>query len=94
MTDGGTFHERAQHFLSLWICGSDQTVQYTPRGRAWNRYGGSLGETANAVFLAAAYSKYLRNGPSAGLADRYTCWARSQVTLLWNSMLGLSLDVV
>ncbi|KAK9842280.1 hypothetical protein WJX81_004432 [Elliptochloris bilobata] len=78
LTDGGTYHERSQHFMRMWVCGIDQVVAYTPRGRAYNSASGSLGSTANAAFLATTYGAYeLPSNPA--LASRYVCWARSQI---------------
>jgi len=37
-----------------------------------------LGSTSNAAFLAATYAAY-EMPSNAGLASRYTCWARSQL---------------
>ena len=57
-----------------------QVVQYTPRGRAWNRNSGTLGGTANAAFLALAYSKFARQQHEYNqLQKRYVCWARGQL---------------
>ena len=41
----GTFHERAQYFLQLWICGIGEVVTYTPLGLASNVNGPSLTNT-------------------------------------------------
>lgn len=24
LTDGGTYHERSQHFMKMWVCGIDK----------------------------------------------------------------------
>ena len=28
LTDGGTYHERSQHFMQMWVCGINQ-VRYS-----------------------------------------------------------------
>lgn len=57
-----------------------QVVQYTPRGRAWNRNSGTLAGTANAAFLSLVYSKYVRQQKEYNqLQKRYVCWARGQM---------------
>ncbi|CAL8470908.1 g10450 [Coccomyxa elongata] len=76
-TDGGTFHERTQYFLQQWVCGFDKLVQYTGLGRAWNTNDGTLATTANAVFLATRYAKYVLPS-NTKKATKYFCWARAQ----------------
>ena len=41
----GTFHERSQYFLQLWICGIGEVVKFTPLGLAFNINGPSLTNT-------------------------------------------------
>ncbi len=82
-TDGGTFHERTQYFLRQWVCGFDKLVQYTGLGRAWNTNDGTLATTANAVFLATRYAKYVLPS-NTKKATKYFCWARAQVTSQWH----------
>lgn len=80
VTDGGTFHQQAQHFMQQWICGFGKLVAYTAKGRAYNSNDGTLAATQNAVFLAARYAKYIQ--PSNGKkSTKYLCWARAQVRL-------------
>lgn len=77
VTDGGTFHQQAMNFLQMWICGFNQLVSYTAKGRAWNTNDGTLASTQNVVFLAARYAKYIL--PSNGKkSTKYLCWARAQ----------------
>lgn len=50
------FHRQMQYFLKYWLCGTGGVpIQYTPLGRSWNQNDGSLGTTANAVFLSTLY---------------------------------------
>ncbi len=41
----GTFHERSQYFMRLWICGIGEVVKFTPLGLAFNVNGPSLTNT-------------------------------------------------
>lgn len=54
-----------------------QLVQYTARGRAYNKNSPLLGDTANVAFLAATYAKTAASKYSKQ-ASRYWCWARTQ----------------
>ncbi|DBB00628.1 TPA: hypothetical protein ACH3X3_002312 [Trebouxia sp. C0006] len=80
LTDGGTFHAQAQTFLKMWVCGTDEVILSSPRGRAWNQYSPSLGSTMNVAFLAQVYSAYIKpgGGTEAKKAKRYSCWAQTQ----------------
>lgn len=50
------FHRQMQHFLKYWVCGTGGVpVSFTPLGRSYNANDGSLGTTANAVFLSTLY---------------------------------------
>ena len=49
----GTFHERSQYFLQLWICGIGEVVTYTPLGLASNVNGPSLTNTQVSVQASA-----------------------------------------
>ena len=79
VTDGGTFHQQAQSFLAQWICGFNQLISYTGKGRAWNTNDGTLAATQNAVFLAARYAKYALPSDEKR-SIKYLCWARAQVS--------------
>lgn len=57
---------------------NSQVVQYTPRGRAYNQNAPTLGDTANVAFLAATYAQSAP-GQFSNKADRYWCWARTQM---------------
>jgi len=74
---------QTQSFMKPWVCGTTGIpVQYTPYGRSWNINDGSMGTTANAVFLANVYGQTIYNSATPGYPDkgkRYVCWARSQV---------------
>jgi hypothetical protein len=74
----GAFHSNAQYFLKMWICGYGEVVKYTPRGRAFNSNGGTLGNTQSAVFLATVYGTYIKDSDNAK-SKKYLCWARSQL---------------
>lgn len=78
LTRAGTFHERAQYFLKVWICGFDSKVmKYSPLGGATNQNDPSTGSTQAAAFLASLYGTYV--APSAkGKSRKYLCWARTQ----------------
>ena len=78
VTDGGTFHQQAQNFLAQWICGFNQLVSYTGKGRAWNTNDGTIASTQNVVFLAARYAKYALPSDEKR-SIKYLCWARAQV---------------
>jgi len=41
----GTFHERAQYFLRMWICGYGEIVTFSPRGLASNLHGPDVTNT-------------------------------------------------
>lgn len=46
LSRAGTFHERAQYFLKVWVCGFDSKVmKYTPLGGASNQNDPSTGST-------------------------------------------------
>ena len=46
--------------MKPWVCGTTGIpVQYTPFGRSWNENDGSMGATANAVFLANVYGQVI-----------------------------------
>jgi hypothetical protein len=74
---------QTQSFLQPWVCGTTGIpVSYTPYGRSWNVYDGTMGTTANAVFLANVYGQAIYSSVTAGYPEkgaRYVCWARSQV---------------
>ena len=49
---------QTQSFMKPWVCGTTGIpVQYTPYGRSWNINDGTMGTTANAVFLANVYGQ-------------------------------------
>lgn len=79
LTNQAAFHQQAESFFKYWICGTGgNPVQYTPLGRSWNINDGSLGTTANAVFLATLYGSAIAPAKNAAQAKRYVCWARAQ----------------
>lgn len=92
VTDGGTFHQQAQNFLAQWVCGFNQLISYTGKGRAWNTNDGTLASTQNAVFLAARYAKYALPSDKKR-SIKYLCWARAQVAS-WHSMAVSHMSVV
>lgn len=65
--------------LRQWICATTGGVLFTPKGRAWNRDGPSLGITANTALLSLMYGQSRSAQLDQGKRDRYTCFARSQV---------------
>lgn len=72
------YHRQMQFFLKYWVCGTGGVpVKFTPLGRSYNSNDGTLGTTANAVFLSTLYGK-LTKSKYAAKAKRYTCWARAQ----------------
>ncbi len=79
LTNQGAFHTQAQDYLRQWICGSTNIIQYTIKGRGWNPYAPSLGVTSNTAFLALAYSEVKSSYISPAKADKYVCWARTQM---------------
>lgn len=48
-------------------------------GRAWNPLAPTTGDTGNVAFLAAVYGQFDSHSISAAQADRYICFARSQM---------------
>ena len=72
--------------MKPWVCGTTGIpIQYTPYGRSWNTNDGSMGTTANAVFLASVYGQALHSSTTPGYpskGSRYVCWARSQVRIV------------
>ena len=77
------------------MCGTTGIpVGYTPYGRSWNVNDGTMGTTANAVFLANVYGQAIYSSATAGYpakGARYVCWARSQVCG-WNTSVLLYLQ--
>lgn len=65
--------------LKQWICATTGKVLFTPKGRAYNKAAPSLGSTANTAFLSLLYGQMKSSFISQAKADRYTCFARSQV---------------
>lgn len=76
MEDVPTAHDRARSFLQTWMCTKSF---YTPKGRAFNERGPTLGHTLNAAFLAALYGQLVEAGGGGPNADQFKCWALSQV---------------
>ena len=68
--------------LKQWICATTGKVVFTPKGRAYNIRAPTLGSTANAALLSVIYGQTRSSYIPQAKADRYTCFARSQVTLL------------
>ena len=52
----GTFHERSQYFLKMWICGYQEIVTFTPRGLASNLHGPTV---TNSQVLPLAKAQHL-----------------------------------
>ena len=74
---------QTQSFLKPWLCGTTGIpIQITPLGRSWNQYDGTMGTTANAMFLSSVYGQAIYTSATPGYpakAKRYVCWARVQV---------------
>ena len=66
--------------LKQWICATTGKVVFTPKGRAYNIRAPTLGSTANAALLSVIYGQTRSSYIPQAKADRYTCFARSQVT--------------
>ena len=59
----GTFHERSQYFLRLWICGIGEVVKFTPLGLAFNVNGPSLTNTqVRQLLLPASHCSTVSHG--------------------------------
>lgn len=65
--------------LKQWICATTGKVVFTPKGRAYNIRAPTLGSTANAALLSVLYGQTRSPYIPQAKADRYTCFARSQV---------------
>ena len=76
---------QTQSFLKPWLCGTTGIpIQITPLGRSWNQFDGTMGTTANAMFLSSIYGQAIYNSPTPGYpakGKRYVCWARVQVMI-------------
>lgn len=82
ITNQGAYHQLTQSFLKPWLCGTTGIpIQITPLGRSWNQFDGTMGTTANAMFLSSIYGQAIYNSPTPGYpakGKRYVCWARVQ----------------
>ena len=79
VTDQGAFHAATQSMLKQWICATSGRVRFTPKGRAWNAAAPELGSTANTALLSLMYGQTPSRYIPAPMADRFTCFARSQL---------------
>jgi hypothetical protein len=71
--------------LSQWICATTGKVLFTPKGRAYNIAAPTLGSTANTALLSLMYGQMRSAFIPQNKADRYTCFARSQVPHLFRT---------
>ncbi len=87
ITDNTTFHYRIHEYLREWLCTSDDTIEYSQLGRAFNTNDASLAQGMNSAFLALVYAQMLQESEANVAADRYTnvtyakqcmCWAQVQ----------------
>ena len=78
-TDQGAFHSATQSMLKQWICATSGIVRFTPKGRAWNPAAPTLGATVNTALLSLMYGQTPSRYLPARMADRFTCFARSQL---------------
>ena len=53
--------------------------RYTNRGRAYNPYAPTLGDSLNTAFLSAVYATIPSSEISSNMQFRLNCWSRSQV---------------
>ena len=79
VTDQGAFHSATQSMLKQWICATSGIVRFTPKGRAWNPAAPTLGATVNTALLSLMYGQTPSRYLPARMADRFTCFARSQL---------------
>ena len=66
-------HEMHLSHVQLHYC------RYTNKGRAYNPYAPSLGDTLNTAFISAVYANIPSSQISSNLQFRLNCWSRSQV---------------
>ena len=60
-------------------CAACQCCRYTDKGRAYNPYAPTLGDSLNTAFISAVYANIQSTQISTAIAFRLTCWSRSQV---------------
>ncbi|KAL3140940.1 hypothetical protein ABBQ32_005469 [Trebouxia sp. C0010 RCD-2024] len=87
ITDGNTFHYNIQQYLHNWLTASDDAIEYSRLGRAFNRNDPSLAQGMNTAFLALLYAQLIGGykAPSEvsrystnSMANQYKFWAQSQ----------------
>ena len=78
-TDQGAFHAATQRMLKQWVCATRGRGRFTPRGRAWNAAAPELGATGGTALLALMYGQAPSRYLPPAMADRFTCFARSQL---------------
>eukprot|EP01025_Chloroclados_australasicus_P030473 TRINITY_DN3057_c1_g2_i1.p1 TRINITY_DN3057_c1_g2~~TRINITY_DN3057_c1_g2_i1.p1 ORF type:complete len:1210 (-),score=95.83 TRINITY_DN3057_c1_g2_i1:140-3769(-) len=85
------FRGYARVFLNTWVC----QATYTTRGRAFRAQSQTLGDTANAAFLAIMYAHQYQEKDDSKYSSVYECYARGQAryilgydTALWSFVVG------
>ncbi|KAL3152997.1 hypothetical protein ABBQ38_012024 [Trebouxia sp. C0009 RCD-2024] len=87
ITDDNTFHYTIQHYLHNWLTASDDAIEYSGLGRAFNRNDPALAQGMNTAFLALLYAQLIdgSKAPSElsrysnnSMATQYKFWAQSQ----------------
>lgn len=87
ITDDATFHYSIQQYLRNWLCTSGDTIEYSSKGRAFNKNDPSLAQGMNSAFLALVYSQLVQDSEAnveatrytnGNYAKRYLCWAQAQ----------------
>lgn len=66
-------------FILLVIQCTEHCCRYTNKGRAFNPFAPTLGDSLNTAFISAVYATIESTQISSNLQFRLNCWSRSQV---------------